>query len=250
MRSLEGNIIVVTGAAGGIGSAVVAQLRAAGARVIGVARSPMDECENIVADLGTLAGIEALSTTLAGMRIDTLVNLAGVQYFGPYEDQSEASLWTSYVVNLVAPAMLARAVVPGMKRSGCGRIVNIGSVFGAIPFAHFVTYSSTKAGLKGLSDALRRELADSGIEVTHIAPRAVRTSLPSPQVMAFAAETRMHMDEPAVVATKIVHAIADGKPNVVIGFPERLFIQLNAIAPRLVDRALAKNDRKAAALFH
>jgi len=122
-------------------------------------------------------------------------------------------------------------------------------VFGAIPFAHFASYSSAKAGLKGLSDALRREVAGSGVEVTHIAPRAVKTTLASAKVMEFAAATGMHMDAPEAVAARIVAAIADGTPNVVIGFPERLFVHVNALAPRLVDRALAANDRKAAALF-
>ncbi len=250
MSSLERARIVVTGAAGGIGSQVAAKLRLAGAIVTGVDRVACPACHSSIdADLGSQEGLAAIAATLAAAECDILVNLAGVQYFGPLAEQTPASLWSGYVVNLIAPAMLVRAVLPGMLARRHGRIVNIGSVFGAIPFAHFASYSSAKAGLKGLSDALRREVAGTGVEVTHIAPRAVRTALASPKVMAFAAATGMHMDAPDAVAARIVAAIASGTANLVIGFPESLFVHLNALAPRLVDRALAANDRKAAALF-
>ena len=250
MKSLERKRVVLTGAAGGIGSLVAARLRLAGAIVTGVDRVACPACHaSIDADLSTEQGLGDIAATLAASECDILVNLAGVQYFGPMAEQTPAALWSGYVVNLIAPAMLVRAVLPGMLARGEGRIVNIGSVFGAIPFAHFASYSSAKAGLKGLSDALRREVAGTGVAVTHIAPRAVRTSLASAKVLEFAAATGMHMDAPEAVAAHIVAATAEGIPNVVIGFPERFFVHVNALAPRLVDRALAANDRKAAALF-
>jgi short-subunit dehydrogenase len=140
-------------------------------------------------------------------------------------------------------------VLPAMKAQGQGRIVNVGSVFGSINFAHFVTYSSAKAGLRGFSQALRRELAGSGVGVTYIAPRAVRTPLNSSAVMAFAKVTGMNMDEPEVIARRIVEAIRVGRPEAYFGFPESLFVRINALFPGLVDRALFANDRKAAQLF-
>jgi len=247
---LEGKRIAVTGAAGGIGSLLCRRLVVKGADVIGIDRLPCLQADRtIMADLGSFEGIAALGEELAVARPHILVNLAGVQYFGPYEQQSAENLWAGYVVNLIAPAMLSRAVIPAMRKRGEGRIVNIGSVFGAIPFAHFVSYSSAKAGLKGFSQALRRELAGSGVEVTHIAPRAVRTPLNSEQVMTLAEMTRMHMDPPEVVADRITTAMVRGERDVVIGFPESLFVRINALAPAMVDRALAANDRKAAALF-
>ena len=76
------------------------------------------------------------------------------------------------MVNLVAPARLTQAVLPGMKSRGRGQIANVGSIFGSINFAHFATYSSAKAGMRALSQSLRRELAGTGIDVTYVAPRA------------------------------------------------------------------------------
>jgi len=251
VKPLDKKIVVVTGGAGGIGGLVCDKLRSAGASVIGVDRLPCPMAdETIIADLGNFDGLAKLSAELEALKPDVLLNLAGVQYFGPFSAQSKESLWSGYVINLIAPAMLSRAVLPAMRQRGHGRIVNIGSVFGAIPFAHFVSYSSAKAGLKGLSQALRRELRDTGVEVTHIAPRAVCTPLNSDQVLAFAEITKMNMDSPELVASRIVTAIIREQRDVVIGFPESLFVRINALAPAIIDRALAANDRKAAKMFN
>ncbi len=250
MLQLDGKRIAITGAAGGIGTLLCRCLKKEGATIIGIDRVACPEAdETILADLGSFEGITALGETLATTRVDTLVNLAGIQYFGPFQDQSPENLWAGYIINLVAPVMISRAVIRAMRERGEGRIVNIGSVFGAIPFAHFVSYSSAKAGLKGFSQALRRELAGSGVEVTHVAPRAVKTALNSAQVMNLAALTKMNMDPPELVANRIATAMIRGERDVVIGFPESLFVRINALAPNMVDRALAANDRKAAALF-
>lgn len=250
MPMLDGKQIVLTGAAGGLGTIIAEQLRARGAMVTGIDRVPAQNVDDFIsADLASLEGLQAVSDALGERQVDILVNLAGIQFFGPLQDQSLENLWAGYAVNLIAPAALSRAVLPGMKARGDGQIVNVGSVFGAIPFAHFVSYSSAKAGLKGLSDSLRRELSGTGVAVTHIAPRAVRTALNSAKVLAFAAVTRMTMDPPGYVATRIIEAMAMRRRDVVIGFPESLFVRINALAPRIVDRALVANDRKAAALF-
>jgi short-subunit dehydrogenase len=251
LRPLEGKTAIVTGAAGGIGHLLSAALTNAGARVVGVDRvqPPFPDRNFIVGDLGSQNSLDELAERLADEQPAILVNLAGIQYFGPLSQQPTDNLWSGYVVNLIAPAFLARSVIPGMQERGTGQIVNIGSVFGQIPFAHFASYSSAKAGLRALSEALRRELSGSGVSVTHVAPRAVRTPLNSSKVMEFARATKMTMDEPEAVVAKIVKAILARTPQLVIGFPESLFVHLNALAPRLIDRALAGNDRKAAALF-
>ena len=251
MSRLKGETIVLTGIAGGIGSLVADRLRAEGARIIGVDRIASDRAdEMLIADLGTFDGLADLSTALASRDVDGLINLAGIQYFGPFVDQSPEGIWAGYIINLIAPVLLTRALMPQFRTRGTGRIVNIGSVFGAIPFAHFVTYSSAKAGLKGFSDALRREYAGTDVSVTHVAPRAVRTALNSSKVIAFADATKMAMDSPDHVADRIVAALVARSRNVVIGFPENLFVHVNALLPRVVDSALAGNDRKAAALFN
>jgi short-subunit dehydrogenase len=250
MRRLDGLNAVVTGAAGGIGSLVAARLREAGAHVTGVDRLPCPACdEAIAADLSSQAGVADLSSALAGLEVDLLVNIAGMQYFGPLDRQDASSIWLGYAVNLIAPTALIRAVLPQMQRRRAGQIVNIGSVMGAINYPFFAAYSASKAGLKGLSEGLRRELAGHGIHVTHVAPRAVRTAFNNDDVNRFMALTRMTADEPAVVADRIVRAILLREKDVSIGLRERMFARLNALLPRLIDAGLSGQARKARGLF-
>lgn len=246
----EGKRIVLTGGAGGLGARICDSLRAEGAEVLVVDRSaPAGGGGFLAADLSTQAGIEAAATALAGQDWDVLINLAGIQYFGPFAAQPPEQLYAGYMVNLIAPTRLTQAVLPGMVRRGGGQIVNVGSVFGSINFAHFVSYSSAKAGLRGFSQGLRRELAGTGVAVTYVAPRAVRTPLNTGLVMQFAKLTGMRMDEPETVAARIIEAVRRREAEVFLGFPESLFVRLNALAPLLIDGALAANDRKARALF-
>lgn len=248
---LEAQRILVTGGSGGLGRLICAGLKGLGAAITVLDRAapPVAGVGFLEADLSTVDGIETAAARAGIEPWDMLINLAGVQYFGPFEDQPADNLLAGYLVNLVAPARLTQAVLPGMKARRSGRIVNIGSIFGSIGFANFASYSSAKAGLRGLSQALRRELAATGVKVTYIAPRAVRTALNSPLVLKYAELTAMNMDAPERVAERIVQAIAAGRRDVYLGFPESFFVRVNALAPGLVDRALRASDIKARTLF-
>ena len=247
---LERKSVLITGASGGLGGLVARRLMAGGAHVVALGRTRPDDVDAFLRhDLSTADGIESAARAVEGGRWDILVNLAGVQHFGPVEQEDPAQLLSGYMVNLVAPVRLSQAVAPGMKARGSGQIVNIGSIFGSINFAHFATYSSAKAGLRGFSQALRRELAGTGVDVTYVAPRAVRTAMVSERVLEFAKLTQMRIDPPEATARRIVSAIRKRRRDVYLGFPESLFVRLNALMPDLVDRALSANDRKAAQLF-
>ena len=178
-----------------------------------------------------------------------LVNIVGFQYFGPMERQAADNIWLGYAINIIAPATLIAAVLPQMQVRNSGHIVNLGSVMGAINFPYFAAYSSSKAGLKGLSEALRREVHGRGIAVTYIAPRAVRTAFNTADVNRFMAMTGMAADSPEHVADRIVKAIAGRKKDVVIGGKESLFARLNALFPRVVDAGLADQTAKASTMF-
>lgn len=250
MSRLEGRRVVLTGAAGGIGGMLAERLRRRGAHVTGVDRVACQACDDaIVVDLADAAALSDLALQLAERRVDMLANVAGLQYFGPFERQGAAAIALGYAVNLVAPAVLASAVVPQMMARGDGQIVNIGSVMGAVPYPYFTAYSSAKAGLKGLSQALRRELGGRGIAVTHVAPRAVKTGFNTPLIERFMALAKMGADLPDAVADRILAAIEARERDVSIGLPERLFTQLNAALPCLIDRGLAGQVAAARSLF-
>ena len=249
--SLDGKTIVLTGGAGGIGALVARELRSVGADVLAVDRiePTAGDLRFFKGDLSTMDGIGAVADTVAREAPHMLINLAGAQFFGPAEQQPSDHVHMSYMVNLLAPVLLTQAVLPVMKRRSSGHIVNIGSIFGSINYPHFATYSSAKAGLRGFSEALRRELHGAGIDVTYIAPRAVRTGLHDARVMRFAELARMRMDEPEAVARRIVCAIRERKADVFIGLPERFFVRVNALLPRLVDGAISAETIEARKLF-
>lgn len=250
MQRLDGKTVAITGAAGGLGAPVARLLREAGARVIGIDRAECPACdETIITDLSDDAALAALAERLAADTPDVLVNIAGIMRFGLHETQPVESLALCYRVNLLVPAVLARAVAGPMRARGHGQIVNIGSVLGAIPYPWFAAYSSSKAGLAALSQGLRRELGGTGVTVTHINPRAARTAFNSAEVNRFLKITGMNADEPDWVARRIAKAILAREDTVSIGAMERVYAVLNAISPRLIDNGLAAQIRRARAEF-
>jgi short-subunit dehydrogenase len=249
--SLKGKKIILTGGSGGIGRPLATELIEDGADLTVMSRSHQvaEGSRHLQVDLSTWEGIASAQATIAREQPEILINLAGTQYFGPIEDQRPDDLLKSYLVNLVAPVSLCQASLPAMKRRNSGQIVNIGSVFGSIPFARFAVYSSAKAGLRAFSEALRRELADTDVSVTHVSPRATRTNFITPQIRKYAQVTGMSIDDPVKVARSIFAAIKQRRKDLCIGLPERLFVRINAVFPRLVDAAVAKNDRTSKMLF-
>ena len=235
---LEGKKIILTGGAGGIGSLLAERLRGTGANVLTIDRS---EKADIVADLSSSESLSSLCSRFGSHRTDILINLAGLMYFGDFTLQPVSHLETMLRVNLQAPMHLTQAVLPGMLARKEGMIVNIGSVLGAIPFPHFVTYSATKGGLKAFSDSLRREYDDMGINVVHVSPRAVKTPLNTPIIDELHKKTKVARDTPEKVVDLILHAIRKQKKNTTIGLPESFFSKLNALFPQIIDHALIKN---------
>lgn len=247
--------ILITGASGGIGGAIARRLASAGASLILVDRDG-ERGERLAAELRA-AGAKAL--VLAGDlsqpgvperlaedairhagSIDILINCAGVQNFGFSAAESAADTSRLFNVNTIAPISLINAVLPHMLARGRGRIVNLGSIFGSIGFPCFASYSASKFALRGFSEALGRELAGSGVGVTYIAPRFTRTPFNSGVVARMADALKMNQDDPESVAASVIEAIAEDRRERYLGWPEKLFVRINAIFPRLVDPALIK----------
>jgi len=246
--------VILTGAAGGMGRILAAELKKKGA-MLALVDANADALHQVASELegahpvaGDLSSAEGCRIACDECRellggIDLLINLAGINSFAAYEDEIPDKIELMMRVNLLAPMWMARAILPSMLAQNSGRIVNVGSIFGSIGFAYFTTYSTTKFGLRGFSEALRRELADTHIKVTYIAPRAVKTPMNSDTVMKMGEATRMNMDAPEDVVKKIIAAINNDRKDIYFGFPEALFVRINVMFPRLVDKALAAQNR-------
>jgi len=253
--NLQGKRVLVTGAAGGIGSALVAALLDAEAhvllsgrdhsalqRVVARVDKELSRSAIFAADLSKPQDRSALCSFASRWRggIDIVINNAGVADFALLQRQSAESIQAALTTNLLAPIDLCRQLVPYLELRDEAHIVNIGSVFGHIGFAANSVYCATKFGLRGFSEALRRELAETKIRVHYFAPRATHTKLNHSAVDDMNATLGNACDDPEDVARAIVRALQADRLESIFGWPEKFFARLNAVLPRIVDAALKK----------
>ena len=252
---LEKRSLVITGAGSGIGRAMAQVAAERGAQIVLVGRRPAALQETaallpagtrwhlVAADVTTAAGRAEIVGACRRQGVDVLINNAGVVASGLLAGLKDEELIRLVMTNIAAPIALTRDLLPLLKLSDRPRIVNIGSVFGDIGHPYFSAYCASKFALRGLSDALRRELAADGIGVTYAAPRATRTAA-ADGFHDLIAPFAMALDEPAVVAARIVDGIAAEADTIYPRGAERLFVWLQPLLPGLIDRALAEKGRK------
>lgn len=255
--NITGKHILITGAGGGIGALLARALAKKGGVLLLADRQlePLEKLRAEIAASGGEAGVavadllrEEAPQQLADAavrelgEVDILVNLAGILSFSLFQNESAQSIERLWRINVIAPMQLTRILLPQMLARGSGKIVNIGSVFGSIGFAYFANYSANKFAVRGFSQALRRELEGTGVGVTYIAPRYTRTPINAGAVSRMSEALKMNMDDPGVVAENIVHAIETDAKERYIGFPESLFVRVNAVLPGVVDGALKKQN--------
>lgn len=250
---LKGKRALITGAGSGIGRAMAIAAARRGLHVAIVGRR-LDALQETIAMMpgnrqklpldGDITDPE-IRTALRDYvwrvwgGLDVLVNNAGVVTVGPFSSTSDAELERMFATNLLAPAALTREMLPLLIRARPSRVVNVGSVFGDISYPLFSAYSATKFGLRGLSNALRRELRDVDVGITYAAPRATRTEAAS-EFDHLVAPMQMTLDAPEKVAADIWAAVARDADTAYVRGPERLFVLVERLFPSLVDRTIAQ----------
>ncbi len=250
---LKDQRIILTGASGGIGRELAFALALEGATPIlsGRRRDVLDYLAGAIVQGGGRASVFACDlaaegaaqrlidhASAGGAPIDAVVSCAGVSHFGQFEDLPAAELQRLWQTNVLAPMQLVQAALPVLKAQKRGLIVNVGSIFGSIGFPCFTAYSASKFALRGFSEALRRELHGSGVDVLYVAPRYTRTPINDGAVSRMAEAVAMKQDEPDEVARAIVRAMAGNRRERYFGWPECFFVRLNGLFPRLVDQGL------------
>ncbi len=180
---LHGNLALVTGASRGIGLAVAAALRGAGAHVVRLARSltdgSADRQTDLRCDVTDAAAVDAaVALILAELGVpDIVVNNAGMFLIKRIEETTTADFAETIAVNLTGPFLVTRVLAPHLVKRGSGHLVTIGSVSDQVAYPGSTAYAASKFGLRGMHEVIRAELARSGVRTTLISPGPVDTDM-------------------------------------------------------------------------
>lgn len=247
--------ILLTGATGGVGYLLAKSLAEKGAVLALVGRNvnKLNALKAEIEQSGGKAVVIEADLSKAGTPqkvansaqqqlgdIDILINNAGILDFIAFEDQSEARIAEVIQTNVTSLIQLTRFVLPIFQQKNSGHFLFVGSIFGSLGFPHFATYCASKFAVHGFSQSLRRELIDTHIGITYIAPRAIETPMNAANTTAMNKKTGNKMDTPERVVEIIVRGLEQEKQEVFIGQPQSFFAWLNGVAPKIVNMGLKK----------
>jgi short-subunit dehydrogenase len=222
---LAGAVCLVTGASGGIGAETACLLARRGAQVIAAGQDPA-RTEAAAARagatplVGSLAGegrAAALACDAVAVhgRVDALVNVAGVGWAGRFADMHEQAVRDLVELDLTAPLLLVRELLPGMLARRRGHVVNVGSIVGATGSRDEAAYAAAKGGLAVFTESLRQECRGTGVAVTLVVPGVVDTAFFDRRGAPYA-RRRPAPIPPRDVAAALVRAVERDRPEVVI----------------------------------
>ena len=249
---------MVTGASGGIGAWIARALARAGMNV-GLCARREDALEAVAGelrDLGVraqtvaadLAAVEELDAVIGRAEaelgpLDVLVNNAGIEIAAAFTRYSRDELTAMVDLNLVAPMLLTHRVLPGMLERGRGHVVFVASVAGKQGPAYEAPYAATKAGLVGLTQALRAEHLHSPVGFSAVCPGFVAGEGMYERMLQQGVASNRLMGSTTIekVAERVVEAIRRDVPEILeSGTPLRPVLALGQLAPRLAERTAAR----------
>ena len=244
--------IVLTGANGGIGSEIAKLLSAKDATLVlvGLDAAGLQQLNQqlgghhhtIVSDISTATGRQAIISACEHMDqgIDILINNAGIGQFSSFTDLDEDRIAAIININLTSTILLTQSLLPLLRLRPRAQIINIGSILGSIGFPGSTVYCASKFGIRGFSEALRRELLGTSIAVRYFAPRATSTTINDDKVISMNNELGTKMDNAQYVAAQLISFLSTDKASKYLGWPEKLFVRINSVLPGLVEKSILK----------
>ena len=228
---ISGKTALVTGATGGLGTAIAKELALRGATVVVSSRKqaelealaaslPGDGHRTVVAELGSDgAGERLVADAELGGPVDIFVANAGLPGSGRFEDLSEEDITRVLRVNLEAPIRASRALLPAMLERDSGHFVYVSSLAGKVPSPRAAMYNASKFGLRGFTLALRQDLRGTGVGASLVLPGFIRDA-----GMFADAEMKpppgMGTSTPEKVAEAVVRAVETNKAEFVVAPPQ------------------------------
>jgi short-subunit dehydrogenase len=269
---MRGAVVVITGAASGIGAALALCLARRGAHLALADRNAagLQDVAAAVRVEGVRVSVHMLDVTdheavqgfpeavlAAHGRVNVLVNNAGVALAGTFEQVAIEDMEWLFAINFWAPVRLIRGFMPELAREPAAHIVNLSSMFGLVAPPGQAAYAASKFALRGFSEALRHELAGSTVSLTTVHPGGVRTEIANsariPQAID-PAQARVQLKEfnkflripPAEAAELIAQAIEQRAPRLLIGNDAKMADRLQRLFPSTYWRFIKPKTRGAA----
>jgi len=247
-RSLNGKVVAITGGARGIGKTTAQALVGKGCRV---AIGDLDAAlaEGAAAELG--GGSVGLALDVSDRAsfarfldeaerqlgpVDVVINNAGLMPVTPFVEESDASIRRQLDVNLYGVIVGTQLAIERMKPRRSGHVVNIASSAGKAGVPGIATYSATKHAVVGLTEAVRAEHSDDGIEFSYVMPITVNTQL----IEGLKDQRGVKRVEPEDVAAEIVDALETGKVDVYVPKQLRASVMMGGILPRRAREAVSR----------
>lgn len=247
--------VLLTGASGGIGREAAVALVRAGAAVLLAGRHPARLSAQAralgheprvtwaAADLADPAQVERLAAEAAAWGCNVVVHNAGTPAFGALAQQDAAAMQRVLQTNLLAPMLLTRLLLPHLVQQARAQVLCVGSALGRIGLPGYTLYCASKFGLRGFAEALRRELAGTPVRVQYLGPRTTHTDFNDGQVQAYNRATGAAVDQPGAVAAAMVRLLQDEAAERFLGFPEKLAVRINGLAPAWLDGSFRRHSR-------
>jgi NAD(P)-dependent dehydrogenase (short-subunit alcohol dehydrogenase family) len=248
MAELNARVVAITGGARGIGRAIAAELARAGARV-GIGDVDLAAAEDAAAAIdGDVHAFQVDVTDRASMEgfvdgveerlgpLDVMVNNAGILLVGPFLEEDDAATERQIAVNVMGVVHGMRTALPRMRERGRGHVVNIASTASWVAPHGEVSYAATKHAVLALTDGVREEVADTGIELTGVFPGLVDTEL----AKGTKPPRGSKWISPDDVAKAVVAAIREPRPDVFVPRDLALTARLARVLPTRTRRRLMR----------
>lgn len=253
---IKGTTALVTGAAGGLGTAISRRLAAEGARVVLsgrdeaalgelLAQLPGDGHAVVTADLAQPGeAVALLERVVAAVGpVDLVVNNAGIELSAVYHHLEAAQVELMIALNLTAPMLLTHAVIPGMLERGRGHVVQISSIGGVVSTACCEPYAATKGGLLRFNDSLRATYADAPIGFSAVCPGFTTGGGMYSRMESEGVKSNTVLGTTTVekVAEAVVDAVLHDRPRLLVNSrPLAPVAAVAVLAPRLAERLVER----------
>lgn len=246
---------LLTGATGGIGQAIAHNLAAMSDQLVLQGRNesalqalaqglsdkfPNCDVSTVLGDLTQEDCQDELLSAAKAKQVNLVIQNAGINQFSLATNLETVKASQIMQVNLMAPMQLATKLFTVLSQQPNAQMIFVGSIFGYIGYPGNSAYCASKFGLRGFAQALRREWANSGVAVKYFAPRATKTAINEGAVDALNQALKVASDSPALVANRLVTFISQSGFEYRIGYPEKIFVLLNSLFPRVNDFFIRK----------